>query len=172
MLRKTMIALLAVVLIGLSAPTVASARGGFGGFGGHGFGGQVDSTAALAEEVGAAVGGEAVGADRLSALWVLAWASDSPGPTAAGATHTTHPMATAGVTSCGNGYGLHTVGVCGQFKSAITEPRVATPHMQRGFALRFACPLGEDSFIFSSRRSLVDGLSRGGVWPAGYCGSR
>ena len=38
MLRKTFIALLAVVSIGLS-PTVASARGGFGGFGGHGFGG-------------------------------------------------------------------------------------------------------------------------------------
>jgi len=38
MLRKTMIALLAVVSIGLS-PTLASARGGFGGFGGHGFGG-------------------------------------------------------------------------------------------------------------------------------------
>ena|SRR5207248_2732751 len=37
MLRKTVIALLAVVLIGLS-PTGASARG-FGGFGGHGFGG-------------------------------------------------------------------------------------------------------------------------------------
>jgi hypothetical protein len=37
MLRKTVIALLAVVLIGLS-PTGASARG-FGAFGGHGFGG-------------------------------------------------------------------------------------------------------------------------------------
>ena len=38
MLRKTVIALLAVVSIGLLSPTVASARG-FGGFGGHGFGG-------------------------------------------------------------------------------------------------------------------------------------
>jgi hypothetical protein len=38
MLPRAMIALLAIVLIGLS-PTSASARGGFGGFGGHGFGG-------------------------------------------------------------------------------------------------------------------------------------
>ena len=38
MLRKTVIALLAIVSIGLS-PTGAMARGGFGGFGGHGFGG-------------------------------------------------------------------------------------------------------------------------------------
>jgi hypothetical protein len=62
--------------------------------------------------------------DRLSALWVLAWASASPEPTAAGATHTTHPMATAAVTSCGSGYGLRTAGVWGQFRSAITERRV------------------------------------------------
>lgn len=41
MLRKTIIALLAVAAVGLLSPTVASARGGFGGHGGFhgGFGG-------------------------------------------------------------------------------------------------------------------------------------
>jgi hypothetical protein len=40
MLRKTMMALIAVASIGLLSPTVASARGGFGGGGFHGgFGG-------------------------------------------------------------------------------------------------------------------------------------
>jgi hypothetical protein len=37
MLRKTIVALFAVVSIGLLSPTVASARGGFGGFHGGGF---------------------------------------------------------------------------------------------------------------------------------------
>ncbi|WP_292609965.1 hypothetical protein [Nitrobacter sp. 62-13] len=37
MLRKTMIALLAALALGLVAPTAASARGGFGGFHGGGF---------------------------------------------------------------------------------------------------------------------------------------
>jgi hypothetical protein len=36
MLRKTIIALLAVAAVGLLSPTVASARGGFGGHGGFG----------------------------------------------------------------------------------------------------------------------------------------
>jgi len=37
MLRKTIIALLAVAAVGFLSPTVASARGGFGGHGGGGF---------------------------------------------------------------------------------------------------------------------------------------
>jgi hypothetical protein len=39
MLRKTMIALFATASVGMLAPSVASARGGFGGFHGGGFGG-------------------------------------------------------------------------------------------------------------------------------------
>jgi hypothetical protein len=39
MLRKTIIALLAVAAVGLLSPTVASARGGFGGHGGGFHGG-------------------------------------------------------------------------------------------------------------------------------------
>jgi hypothetical protein len=37
MLRKTVVALLAVATVGMVSPTVASARGGGGGFGGGGF---------------------------------------------------------------------------------------------------------------------------------------
>ena len=64
MMRKSIVALLALAAVGLAQPTVASARGGGGGGGGHGGGGGGGFTAAVVVVVFTAVAAAFTAASR------------------------------------------------------------------------------------------------------------